>query len=107
VLLVDLPDWLPAWCLDHLGSGPAAVLFQVHQVSMVIGLRLADGTDVVVKARADDGRAASCAAACVAAGPAARLGPGARCRRPVCRSSRGRCRRYMTARLPGLGRGGG
>jgi hypothetical protein len=32
-------------------------------MSMVFGLRLADGTDVVVKARADDGRAASCVAA--------------------------------------------
>jgi len=30
---------------------------------MVFGLRLAGGTDVVVKARADDGRAASCVAA--------------------------------------------
>ena len=57
VPLEDLPDWLPAWCLDHLGGEPAGVLFQLHQVSMVFGLRLAGGTDVVVKARADDGRA--------------------------------------------------
>jgi hypothetical protein len=61
--LDDLPDWLPAWCLDHLGGEPAGVLFQVQQISMVFGLRLAGGTDVVVKARADDGRAASCVAA--------------------------------------------
>jgi hypothetical protein len=61
--LDDLPDWLPAWCLDHLGGEPAGVLFQQHQVSMVFGLRLAGGTDVVVKARADDGRAVSCVAA--------------------------------------------
>jgi hypothetical protein len=60
---LDVPDWLPGWCLDHLGGEPAAVLFQVHQVSMVFGLRLADGRDVVVKARADDGRASSCVAA--------------------------------------------
>ena len=59
----DLPDWLPAWCLDYLGGEPAGVLFQVQQISMVFGLRLAGGTDVVVKARADDGRAASCVAA--------------------------------------------
>jgi hypothetical protein len=59
----DLPDWLPAWCLDHLGGEPAGVLFQLHQVSMVFGLRLAGGTDVVVKARADDGRAVRCVAA--------------------------------------------
>jgi hypothetical protein len=48
--------------VDHLGGEPAGVLFQLHQVSMVFGLRLAGGTDVVVKARADDGRAVSCVA---------------------------------------------
>ena len=58
-----LPDWLPAWCQDQLGGEPVAVLFRVRQVSMVFGLRLADGRDVVVKARADDGRAVSCVAA--------------------------------------------
>ncbi len=63
VSLADLPDWLPAWCADQLGSPPAAVLFQLQQVSLVIGLRLAAGRDVVVKARPDDGRAASCVAA--------------------------------------------
>ena len=61
--LEDLPDWLPAWCLDHLGGEPAGVLFQLQQVSMVFGLRLAGGRDVVVKARADAGRAVSCVAA--------------------------------------------
>ncbi len=61
--LHDLPDWLPAWCLDHLGGEPADVLFRQHAVSMVFGLRLAGGADVVVKARADDGRATSCVAA--------------------------------------------
>jgi hypothetical protein len=60
--LEDLPGWLPAWCLDHLGGEPADVLFQLQQVSMVFGLRLPGGTDVVVKARADDGRAVSCVA---------------------------------------------
>jgi hypothetical protein len=59
----DLPDWLPAWCLEHLGAEPSDVLFELEQVSMVLGLRLAGGTDVVVKARADDGRAVSCVAA--------------------------------------------
>jgi hypothetical protein len=58
-----MPDWLPAWCLDHLGGASVGVLFQVHHVSMVFGLRLADGREVVVKARADDGRAVSCVAA--------------------------------------------
>ena len=62
VALDDLPDWLPAWCGEHLGSEPADVLFQLNQTSMVYGLRLADGTDVVVKARAGEGRTASCVA---------------------------------------------
>ncbi|MEZ7124850.1 hypothetical protein ACBR40_05905 [Nonomuraea sp. AD125B] len=61
--LDDLPDWLPGWCLDQLGSEPADVLFQLRQTSAVFGLRLADGRDVAVKTRADDGRAASCVAA--------------------------------------------
>ena len=39
------------------------MLFRVQQISMVFGLRLAGGTEVVVKARADDGRAVSCVAA--------------------------------------------
>jgi hypothetical protein len=63
VPLDDLPDWLPGWCLDHLGGEPAGVLFQAKQISMVFGLRLTGGLDVVIKARADDGRAVSCVAA--------------------------------------------
>jgi hypothetical protein len=63
VPLEDLPDWLPGWCADHLGGEPAGVLFRLQQISMVFGLRLAGGVDVVVKARADDGRAVSCVAA--------------------------------------------
>ena len=58
--LEDLPDWLPAWCLDHLGGEPTEVLLWQHQVSMVFGLRLHGGMAVVVKARTDHGRAASC-----------------------------------------------
>ncbi|MDX8031610.1 phosphotransferase [Lentzea sp. BCCO 10_0856] len=53
-------DWLPAWCAAHLGSAPVGVLFERRSISEVVGLRLADGRDVVVKARIDDGRAASC-----------------------------------------------
>jgi hypothetical protein len=63
VPVIELPDWLPAWCLEHLGRDPVEVLFHRHQVSLVFGLRLAGGTDVVVKARANDGRAESCVAA--------------------------------------------
>jgi len=78
VPLGDLPDWLPAWCLAHLGDEPADVLFQLEQVSMVFGLRLAGGAEVVVKARADDGRAVPCVTA------QARLaGRGFPCARPL------------------------
>jgi hypothetical protein len=45
--LDDLPHWLPAWCLDHLGGEPVGVLFQVQQISTVFGLRLPGGRDVV------------------------------------------------------------
>jgi hypothetical protein len=58
-----LPDWLPGWCAGQLGGKPAEVLFQLHSISQVFGLRLTDGLDVVVKAREDDGRAVSCVAA--------------------------------------------
>jgi hypothetical protein len=85
VPLDDLPDWLPAWCLEHLGSEPADLLFQARQVSMVCGLRLADGAEVVVKARADDGRAVSCVAA--QARLAARGFPCARPLTPVTRAA--------------------
>ena len=54
------------------------MLFQLQQISMVFGLQLAGGTDVVVKARPDDGRAVSCVAA------QARLaGRGFPCARPL------------------------
>jgi len=61
--LDDLPDWLPAWCVDQLGEEPVSALFELRQISAVFGLRLASGRDVVVKAREDDGRAGSCVAA--------------------------------------------
>lgn len=63
VSLDDLPDWLSPWCRRHLTGEPANVLFSLQQVSTVVGLRLADGTDAVVKARTDDGRVGSCVAA--------------------------------------------
>jgi hypothetical protein len=61
--LDDLPDWLPAWCVDQFGEEPVGVLFELRRMSAVFGLRLAGGRDVVVKAREDDGRAGSCVAA--------------------------------------------
>jgi hypothetical protein len=76
--LDDLPDWLPDWCVDQLGDEPVSVLFELRRMSAVFGLRLAGGRDVVVKAREDDGRAASCVAA------QARLaGRGFPCARPL------------------------
>jgi hypothetical protein len=49
--------------VEHLGAEPVDALFQLQQVSTVYGLRLSDGREIVVKARPDDGRAASCVAA--------------------------------------------
>jgi hypothetical protein len=42
---------LDAWCARWLGSTPEAVLFEAEHLSAVVGLRLADGREVVVKAR--------------------------------------------------------
>lgn len=61
--LDDLPGWLVDWCVDQLGNEPVSVLFERRSLSAVFGLQLADGRDVVVKAREDDRRAASCVAA--------------------------------------------
>ncbi|MFF8617076.1 MULTISPECIES: hypothetical protein [unclassified Streptomyces] len=58
--LNDLPGWLVGWCVDQLGNEPVSVLFERRSLSAVFGLRLVGGRDVVVKAREDDGRAASC-----------------------------------------------
>ncbi|WP_329045341.1 phosphotransferase [Amycolatopsis sp. NBC_01488] len=54
---------ISSWCAEHLGSVPVEVLFERRSLSEVVGLRLADGREVVVKAREHDGRAASCVAA--------------------------------------------
>ncbi|MEV7098842.1 phosphotransferase [Amycolatopsis sp. NPDC051045] len=56
-------DWLPSWCREHLGAAPAHVLFERRSLSAVVGVRLNDGREVVVKARQDEGRAAACVAA--------------------------------------------
>ena len=62
-MVEDLPEWLPAWCVTNLGDEPAGVLFRRVSISAVYGVRLANAVEVVVKARADDGRAAACVAA--------------------------------------------
>jgi hypothetical protein len=54
------PDHLAQWCLTQLGSPPAAELFRSGNLSTVIGLRLTDGREVVVKVRPDSPRIPAC-----------------------------------------------
>jgi len=54
------PGRLARWCMEHLGSPPADELFRSGFLSAVIGLRLADGREVVVKVRPDSPRTAAC-----------------------------------------------
>ncbi|HZC75712.1 MAG TPA: hypothetical protein VE220_07035 [Gaiellaceae bacterium] len=57
----DLPRWVDAWCQAQLGAAPAEPLFVVSHLSEVVGVRLADGREVVVKRRLDEaGRAQVC-----------------------------------------------
>jgi hypothetical protein len=51
---------LSQWCLRRLGSEPEQVLFEAGYLSQVIGLRLTDGRDVVVKVRAWQERLIGC-----------------------------------------------
>jgi hypothetical protein len=51
---------LAAWCTDHLGSAPTAELFRSGHLSAVVGLRLADKREVVVKVRPASPRIAAC-----------------------------------------------
>jgi hypothetical protein len=53
---------LREWCKRWLGAEPDRVLFQAGHLSEVVGLRLRDGTEVVVKARPPDERIAGCVA---------------------------------------------
>jgi Ser/Thr protein kinase RdoA (MazF antagonist) len=60
----DLPVWADEWCQAFLGARPVAVLFCVSHLSEVVGVRLADGREVVVKRRVDEsGRAGRCVTA--------------------------------------------
>ncbi|MFB9684566.1 phosphotransferase [Amycolatopsis plumensis] len=54
------PGRLARWCGEHLGSPPAEELFSSGHLSAVIGLRLADGREVVVKVRPGSPRLAAC-----------------------------------------------
>ena len=54
------PSRLTQWCVEHLGSPPEHEIFRSGYLSVVIGLRLADGREVVVKVRPDSPRIAAC-----------------------------------------------
>jgi Phosphotransferase enzyme family len=54
------PGRLARWCMEHLGSPPADEMFRSGHLSVVMGLRLADGREVVVKVRPDSPRIAAC-----------------------------------------------
>jgi hypothetical protein len=56
------PARLARWCMEYLGSPPADEIFSSGCLSAVIGLRLADGREVVVKVRPDSPRIAACVA---------------------------------------------
>jgi Phosphotransferase enzyme family len=57
----ELPAWVDGWCESCLGARPSEVLFVVAHLSEVVGIRLDDGQEVVVKRRVDEsGRTASC-----------------------------------------------
>lgn len=54
------PVLLARWCEQHLGSPPVEEMFSSGHLSAVIGLRLADDREVVVKVRPDSPRIAAC-----------------------------------------------
>ncbi|MFC9256025.1 phosphotransferase [Amycolatopsis thailandensis] len=51
---------LARWCVEHLGSPPSEEIFRSGHLSTVIGLRLTDDREVVVKVRPDSPRMAAC-----------------------------------------------
>ncbi len=73
-----MDEELAAWCRDRLGAEPEAVLFRAGYLSEVTGLRLADGREVVVKARPPAPRLRGCLAV-----QAALAGAGFPCPRPL------------------------
>ena len=54
------PDAIHAWCTRRLHAAPSSVLFKTGHLSVVIGLRLVDGREVVLKARPPAARIAAC-----------------------------------------------
>jgi Ser/Thr protein kinase RdoA (MazF antagonist) len=60
----DLPPWVDGWCRTILGAEPVEALFRSSYLSEVVGVRLTDGREVVVKRRVDEsGRAGRCVTA--------------------------------------------
>lgn len=59
---MDPDPELDQWCERALGSRPAEVLFATGHLSRVLGIRLSDGRDVVVKIRPAAPRIAGCVA---------------------------------------------
>jgi Ser/Thr protein kinase RdoA (MazF antagonist) len=60
----NLPPWVDGWCRTVLGAEPVEALFRSSYLSEVVGVRLADGREVVVKRRVDEsGRAGRCVTA--------------------------------------------
>jgi Phosphotransferase enzyme family len=51
---------LAAWCAQWLGATPTQMLFESAHLSIVVGLRLTDGREVVVKARPPADRIHGC-----------------------------------------------
>jgi hypothetical protein len=61
---VDPPPWVDQWCRSFLAARPVEAIFSVSHLSDVVGVRLADGREVVLKRRADEsGRARRCVTA--------------------------------------------
>lgn len=54
------PTRLAHWCVEHLGSPPADEIFRSGFLSAVVGLRLTDDREVVVKIRPNSPRIAAC-----------------------------------------------
>jgi hypothetical protein len=57
--LIDAAE-LARWCREQFGCAPAAELFRTGYLSAVVGLRLLDGREVVVKVRAPAQRLLGC-----------------------------------------------
>lgn len=79
----EIEPWVTAWCREVLGAQPVEKLLSASHLSEVVGVRLADGREVVVKARPDpDGRVPTCLAVQRAAADA-----GYPCARPLTNAS--------------------